>query len=258
MEFLDSLIKPVLTGLLTFLIYYFLRPKKSENNKELNFDFDKLTVKYKKVDAKGTVVFLVTWILLSIAFGYALNSSYLLLVSESSFSYFSPASPFIFYISAFFLSVVPSAALYVRYLERMPNFDWDEFRFYYEIKYKIAFDKGSKYVGGSMFFIGLIALVLGLDTYTYKSQDKFVFNSYFGLENTYNCNDLEKIVYYENIEAPNGKVKPEESYRIFFKDGNNWFTRSNGFYEEQDFDFVEDFAEACGVEILEEESTRAY
>ena len=123
MEVLESLIAPVPSGVLTFLIYYFLRPKKSDKNGVLSFDFDKLTIKYKKVDAKGTAVFLLAWILLSIVFGYALNFLYLLLVNDTDFSYFSPASPFIFYISAFFLSVVPSAALYVRYLERMPNFD---------------------------------------------------------------------------------------------------------------------------------------
>ena len=34
MEVLESLIAPVLSGVITFLIYYFLRPKKSKKKKE--------------------------------------------------------------------------------------------------------------------------------------------------------------------------------------------------------------------------------
>lgn len=258
MDFFRIFFVVLFSPLITWFIYYLLRPKKQVGTYVQPYDFDAMFKKYKKQDSKGTLLFMFVWVLFSVLLGYIVNKGYLYFLANDQYTFFSPLSAAPFYAASFGVAIIPASFIYYKFLQAKRGFDWQEFKFYYQNRYKMDFDKGRKYIGGSMFILGSLALVLGVNTYSYKTAEEFVFNPFLGLEQSYNCSDIDKVVYYETIEAPNGDIKEEESYRIFFKDGRCWFTRTNGYSEDDDFDFVEDFAEECGVEILEEESTGAY
>lgn len=198
------------------------------------------------------------WIVLALLIGYIFNLLYSVLIIRKDLSYFSPVSPGLFYISAFLVAIYPAYRFYLSGLKQMIDFDLNEFKHYYALKYHLDFDKGYKYFALPLIIIGIIVLIFSFDTYSYKEKETFVYNPFFGFEQQYTCADISIIVYYEKIIAPNGDKKDEETYRIYFTDGNEWYSRMNGYEEMDDFDFVEEFAEECDLEILEEESTSAY
>lgn len=72
-----------------------------------------------------------------------------------------------------------------------------------------------------LIFLGGVAMFLALNTYFKVTENKLIINHFFATESVEtHFYEIERIVLYRKVEAPNGNIRNNEHYVIYKKDGS--------------------------------------
>lgn len=96
-------------------------------------------------------------------------------------------------------------------------------------------------------------ILLGFDWYSQFNQNEILFNKFWGFGTVqYKVKQIENIKLVNSFKAPNGEIREEEHFVIYFNDDKKWNSLDNGFREiEKDYEIIEFLLEKTGKPLEE-------
>lgn len=244
----------VLGGVM-LMVRHVKRVAPAQSADDVDLDSDEAKKRFRKLDGRSNGIFL----LLTIVFGVAIYFV-LKLISQWRFSMLPPAimsfpiGGFAFVVPAMFAGTGVAAMAFGPLHHRR----WPEDAKWYSLylsnkRYGCDYDRLCFNLGVAVLVLALAAVPECLNTYVQVRDDSFVVHPFFGLrEHVYAATDVDSIKTAPKFVAPNGRVRYDRDYVVYFKNGDKWEARdlpSDSPYDERRV--VEWLSEKSGVPITE-------
>ncbi|MFH1199345.1 MAG: hypothetical protein V1650_04230 [Candidatus Omnitrophota bacterium] len=194
------------------------------------YNTEELTAKFKNRDTANLII---GWVLMVISMFvwyqvliFLANQQNKAIIEASKF--FVPVSFGIWVLVAMFLGIVSGAALAFMSQILLLGKDFPLYIRYYNIKYGFDAFVMLKLMLIGVSVIAFIASILSFNFYSSFTGSGIVIGKIFG-KVQYAYSEVSQVKYVLKFRAPNGNIKENPYFVIYFNDGRKWSSRDRGY-----------------------------
>ena len=172
--------------------------------------------------------------------------------NETRIQFAIPISPWALYVGGGVLGLGLFSLFIFALIRRYIGVqDHAEFVTYLHRSQKMNVEKLNRHFGIGAIWLGIGISLFSSNTFTLFGDSGIKYSGFWDLgSNTYSYSEIEKIIWYDAFEAPNGNKVDREHFVIKFADGKSWNSRNQGYDEVERNEEIVDWLETrIAVEV---------